>query len=176
MPANPVIIKKYENRRLYNTASSHYITLAEIADIIREGTEVRVVDAKSGEDLTRVILTQIIAEDARDRPTGLPLELLRQLIVASDQARHDFVMWYLKSAFDTYQTVRDGLQSQLREAQSAAMAPIEMMKSIFIGSKSTELAPNAEAEIKELKKRISDLEAKLEKASAEGEARKGSRT
>jgi len=176
MAGNTVIIKKYENRRLYNTSTSHYITLAEIADIIRQGTEVQVVDVKTGDDLTRVTLTQIIVEDARDSPTGLPLELLRQLIVASDQARHDFVMWYLKSAFDTYQTVREGLQNQLREAQSAAMAPIEMMKNLFIGSKAAEPAPTPESEIKELKQRISELEAKLEKALGANAAKKAPQT
>jgi polyhydroxyalkanoate synthesis repressor PhaR len=164
MTSGPVIIKKYENRRLYNTATSHYITLSEIAGLIREGAEVQVVDVKTGEDLTRVTLTQIIVEDAKDRPTGLPLELLRQLIVASDQARHDFVMWYLKSAFDTYQTVRDGLQSQFKEAQSAALAPIELMKNLFIGGKNADPVPSPESEIKELKQRISELESRLEGA------------
>ena len=54
------------------------------------------VDASTGEDLTRVILTQIIVEDAKDQPSGLPLELLRQLIVASDRAGQEFIMWYLE--------------------------------------------------------------------------------
>ena len=58
-------------------------------------------------DLTRVTLTQIITEDAKDKPTGLPLELLRQLVVASDEVRQEFVMWYLKSAFDAYQKVQE---------------------------------------------------------------------
>jgi polyhydroxyalkanoate synthesis regulator protein len=54
-------------------------------------------------------LTQIIMEDARDKPAGLPLDLLRQLIVASDQARQDFLMWYLKSAFDAYQKMQEAV-------------------------------------------------------------------
>ena len=102
---NPVIIRKYGNRRLYDSTNSRYVNLDDIAALIREGKEVRVEDAKTGRDLTRVTLTQIITEDARENPTGLPLELLRQLIVASDQARQEFIMWYLKSAFDTYQAV-----------------------------------------------------------------------
>ncbi|MGA7358888.1 MAG: polyhydroxyalkanoate synthesis regulator DNA-binding domain-containing protein, partial [Candidatus Sulfotelmatobacter sp.] len=102
-----VLIKKYGNRRLYDSSNSKYVNLDEIAEFIRAGKDVQVVDAKTGQDLTRVTLTQIITEDAKDKPTGLPLELLRQLIVASDEVRQEFVMWYLKSAFDTYQKVQD---------------------------------------------------------------------
>ena len=65
------------------------------------------VDAKTGEDVTRVVLTQIIVEDAKDAPTGLPLEFLRQLIMASDRAGQEFLMWYLKSAFDAYGKVQE---------------------------------------------------------------------
>src|SRR5438270_7914295 len=123
-----VIIKKYGNRRLYDTSGSCYVNLDEIARYIREGKPVQVVDAKSGEDLTRVTLTQIITEDAKDKPTGLPLELLRQLIVASDKAGQEFIMWYLKSAFDTYQKVQETVQNRLSDVQSAILSPVETMK------------------------------------------------
>jgi len=99
MKPAPVLIKKYQNRRLYDSSNSQYVNLDDIAGFIREGKDVQIVDAKTGQDLTRVTLTQIITEDAKDKPTGLPLELLRQLIVASDEVRQEFVMWYLKSAF-----------------------------------------------------------------------------
>src|SRR5579864_3054232 len=97
-PGGKVVIKKYGNRRLYDTAASRYVNLDEVAGFIRQGKDVQVLDAKTGKDLTRVVLTQIITDDARDKPTGLPLELLRQLVVASDEVRREFVMWYLKSA------------------------------------------------------------------------------
>ncbi len=100
--SSTVVIKKYGNRRLYDTADSRYVNLDDIAALIREGKDVKVVDARSGQDLTRVTLTQIITEDAKEMPMGLPLELLRQLIMASDEVRQEFIMWYLKSAFDTY--------------------------------------------------------------------------
>src|SRR5271157_3336274 len=128
-----VVIKKYGNRRLYDTAGSRYVNLDDLAALVRAGKEVRVVDAKSGRDLTRVTLTQIITEDAKDKPTGLPLELLRQLIVASDEVRQEFVMWYLKSAFDTYQKVQDAVQGRLGEVQSALLTPVDMMKK-FLGA------------------------------------------
>ena len=106
------------------------MNLDDIAGFIREGRDVQVVDAKTGQDLTRVTLTQIITEDAKEKPTGLPLELLRQLIVASDEVRQEFVMWYLKSAFDTYQKVQDAVQSRLGEVQSAILSPVDMMKQV----------------------------------------------
>jgi len=132
-----VVIKKYGNRRLYDSTNSRYVNLDEIAGFIREGRDVKVVDAKTGQDLTRVTLTQIITEDAKDKPTGLPLELLRQLIVASDEVRQEFMMWYLKSAFDTYQKVQDAVQSRLGEVQSAILSPVDLMQK-FLG------APRAE--------------------------------
>src|SRR5215467_1622356 len=107
---------------MYNTASGKYVNLQEIADLVRSGAELQVVDAKTGEDLTRVILTQIIMEDARDQPTGLPLELLRQLIVASDRTGREFIMWYLKSAFDAYHRV-----------QETALSPLRAVKNLFTG-------------------------------------------
>jgi polyhydroxyalkanoate synthesis repressor PhaR len=84
MSADAIVIKKYGNRRLYDTAGSRYVNLDDIAALVRGGKNVQVLDASTGRDLTRITLTQIITEDAKDKPTGLPLELLRQLIVASD--------------------------------------------------------------------------------------------
>lgn len=131
MPATRIVIKKYENRRMYDTSQSRYVNLEDLAELIRKGADVQVVDAKTGEDLTRVTLTQIITEDAKDQPAGLPLELLRQLIVASDRARQDFLMWYLKSAFDSYQTVQETIQNQLSGVREATLAPLESVRRFF---------------------------------------------
>jgi len=160
-----IVIKKYRNRRLYDTASSRYLTLDDIAGLIRQGKEVKVVDAKTGQDLTRVTLTQIITEDAKDKPTGLPLELLRQLIIASDEVRQEFIMWYLKSAFDTYSKVQDALQSRLGEVQAAILSPVDLMKK-FLGATPPahpdQTPPESEVEV--LRKRVAELEMRLEKA------------
>jgi len=166
MKPSPVVIKKYGNRRLYDTAGSRYVNLDDIAALIREGRELKVVDAKTGQDLTRVTLTQIITEDAKDKPTGLPLELLRQLIIASDEVRQEFVMWYLKSAFDTYQKVQDAVQSRLGEVQSAILSPVDLMKK-FLGTAPAPppLKVEPEPEMDALRKRVAELEARLEKGS-----------
>lgn len=134
MKTGTVVIKKYGNRRLYDTSTSRYINLDDIARMVRNGKEVQVMDARTGEDLTRVTLAQIIMEDAKEQPTGLPLELLRQLIMATDEVGRDFVMWYLRSAFDTYQKVHSALQDGITGVRSAALSPLEMMQSILKGT------------------------------------------
>jgi len=171
MKAATVVIKRYGNRRLYNTAASRYVNLDDIAALVREGKDVQIVDAKTGRDLTRVTLTQIITEDARDKPTGLPLELLRQLIVASDEVRQEFIMWYLKSAFETYQTVQSAVQNRLGEVQSAILSPVEMMKKFLSGPPQSKSEP--ETELETLRRRVAELEARLQKPAPAGKKKKG---
>lgn len=161
-----VIIKKYGNRRLYDTGGSRYVNLDDIARFIREGSDVQVVDAKTGRDLTRVTLTQIITEDAKEKPTGLPLELLRQLIMASDQVRQEFVMWYLKSAFDTYQKVQDAVQNRLSEVESAILSPVDAMKRFLGASTSPPVRAEADSELELLRKRVAELEGRLKKSAS----------
>ena len=160
-----VVIKKYGNRRLYDTGGSRYVNLDDLAALVRQGREVRVVDAKTGRDLTRVTLTQIITEDAKDKPTGLPLELLRQLIIASDEVRQEFLMWYLKSAFDTYEKVQDAVQNRLSEVHSAVLSPVDMMKR-FLGTVTSSSPQNdSQREVEALRKRVAELEGRLEGAA-----------
>ena len=158
-PANvkpaKVVIKKYANRRLYDTSGSRYINLEELAVLIRNGTELQVVDAKSGQDLTRVTLTQIILEDAKEQPSGLPLELLRQLIVASDTVRREF----MKSAFDTYSKMQDAVQSGLAEVRSAAFSPLETVSKLVRGGTPPEKRGETE-ELDELRRRVAELESR----------------
>lgn len=157
MKSATVLIRKYGNRRLYDTSSSRYINLDDIAAMVRKGADVQVVDAKTGEDLTRVTLTQIILEDAKGQPAGLPLELLRQLVVATDEVGREFVMWYLKSAFNAYGKVQDALHSGLNEVGSAALSPLDAVKNFLGGS-----APRHEeaGEVERLRRRVADLESR----------------
>jgi polyhydroxyalkanoate synthesis repressor PhaR len=176
MASSTIVIKKYGNRRLYNTFDSRYVNLEEIAAMVREGKQLQVVDAKSGEDLTRVTLTQIITEDAKDKPTGLPLELLRQLIVASDQTRQEFVMWYLKSAFDTYETVQDAVQNRLGEMQSAILSPVESVKRLLIPPPRPPVSQSEGSELESLRRRVAELESRTRKrAPKKGSKRRNSK-
>jgi polyhydroxyalkanoate synthesis repressor PhaR len=171
MKPSGVLIKKYGNRRLYDTVGSRYVNLDDLAAMVRAGKDVSVVDAKTGRDLTRVTLTQIITEDAKDKPTGLPLELLRQLIVASDEMRQEFLMWYLKSAFDTYEKLQDAVQNRLSEVQSAILSPVDMMKR-FLTATSTVPRNDQASEVQALRDRVAELEAKLDRSARERRSRK----
>lgn len=157
-----VVIKKYGNRRLYDTSTSRYVNLDEIATMIRQGADVQVLDAKTGEDLTRVTLTQVIVEDAKDQKTGLPLELLKQMILTSDHVGRDFITWYLKSAVDAYQKVQSAVQSGITEVRSAALTPLDTMRG-FIQQSIAPQAPSSQSELEELRRRIAELEALQQK-------------
>jgi|ERR1035438_3092100 polyhydroxyalkanoate synthesis repressor PhaR len=103
MESRKIVIKKYENRRLYDTSNSRYVNLDDIAQIVREGSEVRVIDAVSGEDLTRLVMTQIVVESAKEPDSGFPLDMLRQMVIASGKASREGLLGYMKTMFDMYQ-------------------------------------------------------------------------
>ena len=105
-----MIVKKYGNRRLYDTEASQYITLEELAERIRAGAEVRVVDAKSNEDLTQSTLAQIILE-SRGAARLLPVPLLTQLIRMGDDALAEFFGRYLGTALELYFQAKQGAQA-----------------------------------------------------------------
>jgi polyhydroxyalkanoate synthesis repressor PhaR len=119
--AAPVLIKKYGNRRLYDTEDSRYITLDELAAKIRAGAEVRVIDAKTNEDLTQVTLTQLIVEGGSARL--LPVGLLTQMIRLGDDALGEFFSRYVTAALDLYLQAKRGVQ-QLGAYNPLAQLPI----------------------------------------------------
>ena len=105
-----VQVKKYGNRRLYDTVRSRYITLEELAGIVRDGENVQVVDAKTGDDLTAATLTQILVE-GRGAARMLPLPLLVQLIRMGDDALAEFFGQYVTWAMQVYVQAREGAQA-----------------------------------------------------------------
>src|SRR6187401_2615005 len=107
-----VTIKKYANRRLYDTESSAYITLDRLAQMVREGREFEVVDAKSGDDITRQVLTQIIVDEEARGSTMLPVNFLKQLIGLYGNSMQGMVPQYLEAAMDAFQRN----QSAMRDA------------------------------------------------------------
>src|SRR5689334_23020588 len=109
-PGPSMLVKKYTNRRLYDTEESRYITLEELAEKVRAGQDATVVDAKTGEDLTRVTLTQIIME-SRGAARILPVPLLFQLIRLGDESLAEFLGIYLGQALDGYLTLKRGAQA-----------------------------------------------------------------
>jgi polyhydroxyalkanoate synthesis repressor PhaR len=118
--AAPVIIKKYANRRLYNTESSSYITLDHLGAMTREGRDFQVVDAKTGEDITRSVLTQIIMDEEGRGQTMLPVPFLRQLISMYGDSMQSMVPHYLEASMEAFAKN----QAQFRDAVAGAFGGV----------------------------------------------------
>jgi polyhydroxyalkanoate synthesis repressor PhaR len=161
MASPTVVIRKYPDRRLYDPGASRYVKLDDIARLVREGTDVKVLDARSGRDLTSAILTQIIVEDARNRDTALPIQLLQQLIRASDRATHDFVSWYLNNTLELYHKAQEMVETRLSEAKNAVSSPLDFVRRLLAGESVP--VPTEAAELEKLRRRVEELEAQLAK-------------
>lgn len=111
-----VVIKKYANRRLYNTASSSYVTLDDLAQMVRQGVEFVVYDAKTNDDLTRQILTQIIFEQENRGEALLPVQFLRQLIGFYGDKMQAVLPSYLEMSLDHFTRQQDELRQQFTRA------------------------------------------------------------
>jgi polyhydroxyalkanoate synthesis repressor PhaR len=109
-----VIIKKYANRRLYNTQSSSYITLDDLARMTREGVDFQVLDAKTGADITHAILTQIIMEEESSGEQMLPVSFLRQLIAMYGNSMQSLMPHYLEASMQNFQANHKGLQDAFK--------------------------------------------------------------
>ena len=169
-----VIIKKYANRRLYDTESSAYITLERLAQMVRQKKQFRVVDAKSGEDITRAVLAQIIMDEESRGATMLPVNFLRQLISMYGDSMQSVVPHYLEASLEALQRN----QSQFRDAMAGAFASnpfaelarrnMEMFTAAAAGRKPGEAEKPAgeadtRAELAALKAQLQEMQRKLDK-------------
>src|SRR5246500_820682 len=111
----PVVVKKYANRRLYNTESSSYITLENLADMVRAGRDFVVYDAKTGDDITRSVLTQIIVEEEGKGHNLLPTNFLRQLIGFYGGAMQGLVPKYLEHAMSTFAQQQEQVRAAMQK-------------------------------------------------------------
>jgi polyhydroxyalkanoate synthesis repressor PhaR len=160
---NPeILIRKYSDRRLYDTGASRYVKLDDIARMVRDGLNVRVVDGRSGKDLTQLVFTQIIVENAREQEIALPLQLLTQLVRASDKATHDFLTWYLNNTLDLYKKAQETVHTRLSTAKNAVASPLEFVRNLLAGHTLRSQAPAVEPEeLEELRRRVEELQARL---------------
>ncbi|MFZ4745726.1 MAG: polyhydroxyalkanoate synthesis repressor PhaR [Sphingomonas sp.] len=164
----PVIVKKYANRRLYNTETSSYITLEHLAQLTRQGRDFKVLDAKSDEDITHSVLTQIIMDEESRGETLLPPTFLRQLISMYGDSMQSMVPQYLEASMDAFRLNQSKFNDAMKTAFSGGpfaemakrnMAMFEAAASAFVpGTK----AENA-SEISALKAQIAELQAKVDK-------------
>src|SRR5688500_1809671 len=164
-----VIIKKYANRRLYDTESSSYITLDRLAEMVRQKREFKVVDARSGEDITHNVLTQIIMDEESRGKTMLPINFLRQLIGMYGDSMQSMVPQYLEASLEAFQKN----QSQFRDALAGAFTGgpfaelarrnMELFQSAA-GAKPQAAGANGDrdAEIQRLKAELAALQAKVD--------------
>lgn len=160
MRSPEVLIRKYSDRRLYDTSASRYVKLEDIARMVRDGIDVRVVDGRTGRDLTHLIFTQIIVENAREREIALPLQLLTQLVRASDKATHDFLTWYLDSTLNLYKKAQETVQTRLSNAKSAVASPLDFVRNLLAGHSLQSQVPTSEpAEIERLRRQVEELQA-----------------
>jgi polyhydroxyalkanoate synthesis repressor PhaR len=112
----PVVIKKYANRRLYNTATSAYVTLDHLSQMVKEKTDFVVYDAKTGEDITRSVLTQIIVEEESKGQTLLPIPFLRQLISFYGDSLQGVVPQYLEMSMTQFARNQEQMRSYMQNA------------------------------------------------------------
>jgi len=168
--AGKVTIKKYANRRLYDTESSTYITLDRLAQMVREGREFEVVDARTGEDITRQVLTQIIVdEEARGGTTMLPINFLKQLIGLYGNSMQNFVPSYLEAAMDAFQrnqsAVKDAFSGNVfADLAKRNMAMFEDASRAFTG-KGKQQPKASSSEVDQLRAELAELQAKVDRLS-----------
>jgi polyhydroxyalkanoate synthesis repressor PhaR len=115
-----VVIKKYANRRLYNTRSSAYVTLEHLSEMVKEGIDFVVFDAKTNEDITRSVLTQIIFDEESRGQNLLPIQFLRQLIRFYGDSMQAFVPSFLEMSLDSFTRQQDRMRGQVTGAMGAA--------------------------------------------------------
>jgi polyhydroxyalkanoate synthesis repressor PhaR len=166
-----IIVKKYENRRLYDVTHSRYVNLDEVARAVQDGYDVQVLDATTGEDLTRLVMTQIITESAKTSDSVFPLDILREMVVASGKASQESAMNYMRAVADMYKNALRGF--------SHTMSPFEIVQNMMNSAPGVQVdpvppppmpepasevhnvksqEPNDDRELQELKKRIHELE------------------
>jgi polyhydroxyalkanoate synthesis repressor PhaR len=183
--AEPIVIKKYANRRLYNTRSSSYITLDDLSRMTREGTDFQVLDAKTGNDITHSILTQIIMEEESNGEQMLPISFLRQLIAMYGNSMQSLMPHYLEATMDNFRQNQRKLQESwgttpgteaFAKLAETNMAMFQAAASAFIpGAKRPPMSPTSGAvstptptsassgsgEIEELKAQMAAMQKKL---------------
>jgi polyhydroxyalkanoate synthesis repressor PhaR len=184
---SPVVVKKYANRRLYNTESSSYITLDNLADMVRQGRDFVVYDAKSGEDITRSVLTQIIVEEEGKGRSLLPTQFLRQLIGFYGDQMQSLVPRFLEQAMGALTQQQEQMRSAMQktmgnlfpfgnieEVGRQNMAMMERAFSLFTpfyrpGEANDASAPQEPPEVAVLRAEVERLRRELEALKSQAE-------
>jgi len=121
-----ITIKKYSNRRLYDSTNKSYVTLEDIAALIRQGSEIKVIDSQSGEDITKVILIQVILESEKNKEDILPVSFLHMLIKYGNHVAKDFFENYFLMMFQPYNYVKENYKKNIQMWQQMGWYPEEL--------------------------------------------------
>lgn len=143
--SDALVIKRHGNRRLYNTETKSYVNYADLAKIVRDGNDVKVVDSSSGEDVTKAVLIQVILEEEKKNKTVLPTEFLFQLLRSREESMQDFFKNHLAASFNAYLKTKEEFDNRFRTMlEMATSAPqmweklipgAEMMREVLTGKK-----------------------------------------
>ena len=123
-----IVIKKYANRRLYDTSASRYVTLDHLRELVRANADFEVVDAKSGEDLTRGVLAQIIFEEEAKGENLLPVDFLRQLIGFYGDSMQSFVPGYLSMSMEGFARQQEAMREKMTQSMGSPAASMAMLE------------------------------------------------
>jgi polyhydroxyalkanoate synthesis repressor PhaR len=180
----PVVIKKYANRRLYNTERSTYVTLDHLAQMVRDGEDFVVNDARTGEDITRSVLAQIIFDEEAKGQNMLPTNFLRQIIRLYGDTLQGFVPGYLDASMDVFSRNQEAMREQVRTVFEAnpALANFETLARTNMewfenamrmfapfaagaeaGKPKSEPAPSRNVELDQLKSQLATMQEQLSK-------------
>lgn len=138
-----ITIKKYSNRRLYDSTNKRYVTLEDIAFLIREGSEIKVIDSQSGDDISKVILIQVILESEKNKEDILPVSFLHMLIKYGNKVAKDFFENYFLMMFQPYNYVKENYKKNINMWQQMGWYPSDLNMPVDLeNSNSNNLSPS----------------------------------
>ena len=132
--SDKVLIKRYGNRRLYNTETSSYVNYQDLIKLIRDGNDIQVIDSRTKADVTKSVLMQVILEEEKNQKSLLPLPFLFQLIRAREEAAHDFFKNYLASSFEAYLKTKEEFDRRFRGMLEMTASAPQMWEKFFPGA------------------------------------------
>ena len=129
-----LVIKRYGNRRLYNTETKTYVNYSDLAKIVRDGNDVQVIDSTTKEDVTKAVLIQVILEEEKNNKTVLPTEFLFQLLRSREESMQDFFKNHLSASFNAYLKTKEEFDNRFRSILEMAVSAPQMWEKLIPGA------------------------------------------
>lgn len=132
--SSQLVIKRYGNRRLYNTETKTYVSYSDLAQIVRDGSDIQVIDSTTKEDVTKAVLIQMILEEEKNNKTVLPTEFLFQLLRSREGSMQDFIKNHLSASFNAYLKTKEEFDNRFRTMLEMATAAPQMWEKLIPGA------------------------------------------